>query len=119
MLAHRRAQRRDSIAPAAAHRGADRQVSRRGSQQRGRRARSDPRATAERAGKNDVGGSFDRGSLGGSAFDRSQAFSNLENLMAFTLLLMQAFMLRETNVKTDDAFDGEAVAARQEQCQMS
>lgn len=33
--------------------------------------------------------------------------------------LMQAFMLRETNVKTDDAFDGEAVAARQEQCQMS
>lgn len=39
--------------------------------------------------------------------------------MAFTLLLMQAFMLRETNVKTDDAFDGEAVAARQEQCQMS
>ena len=114
MLAHGRAQRQDSIAPAAAHRGADRQVSRRGSQQRGRRARSDPRATAERAGKNDVGGSFDRGSLGGSAFDRSQAFS-----MAFTLLLMQAFMLRETNVKTDDAFDGEAVAARQEQCQMS
>ena len=34
--------------------------------------------------------------------------------MAFTLLLVQAFMLRETNVKTVDAFDGEAVAARQE-----
>jgi hypothetical protein len=60
-----------------------------------------------------------RAAVGGSAFDRSQAFSTLENLMAFTLLLMQAFMLRETNVKTDDAFDGEAVAARQEQCQMS